>query len=205
MGVVGTPCQIMAVAQYRLNPMKRSDVIDPVNLTIGLFCTWALDTRRLIALLSDRMDCASIVKMDVPPPPADIFTIETRDGTVEISLDDIRSRIPEGCAVCPDMTSEWSDISVGNLEGSPEWNTILIRTEKGIALIEDAVNAGWLAIREMPSQNLAHLTSAAANKKQRALIKARAEGLLNTSGADEHSAMRINAEVVGHIIGTEAD
>jgi len=205
MGVVGTPCQIAAVAQFRANPMKRPGFTDPVNLTIGLFCTWALDTRRLISLLSDRIDCRSIVKMDVPPPPAEIFEIETRGGRTEIPLDEIRSLIPEGCTVCPDMTSEWTDISVGNLEGEPGWNTILIRTEKGDALIADAVDAGWLVIREMPQQNLAHLTSAAANKKKRAIRKAGAEGFLNTSAEGAHSAMRISPGVVDHIIGTKED
>ncbi len=205
MGVVGTPCQITAVAQFRMNPLQRPDFKDAVNLMIGLFCTWALDTRELISLLSGRVDGQRIKKMEVPPPPAEIFEIDTRDGRVEIPLDEIRSLIPDGCTICPDMTSEWADISVGNLEGKPGWNTILIRTEKGETLVRDAVKDGWLEIREMPQENLERLNAAAGNKKERALNTAMAEGLLNNPAEGRHSAMRISAHVVEKIIGGKAD
>jgi len=201
MGVVGTPCQITAVSQLRLNPLEIPDFIDPVGLTVGLFCNWALDTRKLIGLLSDRVDVGKILKMDIPPPPADIFEIETEDGRIEIPLDDIRSMIPEGCRICPDMTSEWADVSVGNLEGESHWNTIIVRTEKGETLIENAVTEGWLVAKEMPQENLEHLIFAAGNKKKRALIKAKAAGLLNNPEDGACSAIRIRADVVEKIIG----
>ena len=205
MGVVGTPCQITAVSQLRLNPLEVPDFIDPVGLTVGLFCNWALDTRKLMALLSDRVDVGKILKMDIPPPPADIFEIETENGRIEIPLNDIRSMIPEGCRVCPDMTSEWADVSVGNLEGEPHWNTILVRTEKGETLIENAVTEGWLVTKEMPQENLEHLIFAAGNKKKRALSKAKAAGLLNNPEDGARSAIRIRADVVEKIIGGEEE
>ena len=86
MGVVGTPCQVTAIAEIRSNPLDRPDFIDPVALVIGLFCTWALDTRKLISMLSKRLDINGITKMDIPPPPAEIFVLETDNGPVEISL-----------------------------------------------------------------------------------------------------------------------
>jgi coenzyme F420 hydrogenase subunit beta len=205
MGVVGTPCQITAVTQLRSNPLELPDFKDPVNLTVGLFCNWSLDTRKLIALLSDRVDPGKILKMDIPPPPADILKIETEDGRIEIPLDDVRAMIPEGCRICPDMTSEWADISVGNLEGEPGWNTVLIRTEKGETLIENAVTQEWLVAKEMPKENLEHLILAAGTKKKRALSTARAAGLLNNPEDGACSAIRIGADVVKKIIGGEEE
>jgi len=130
MGVVGTPCQVTAVGQMRLNPLDKKDFQDGVGLVVGLFCTWALDTRKLTALLSERLDTSGIRKMDMPPPPSEIMVIDTGRGKVEIPLDEIRPLVPPGCQICPDMTSEWADVSVGVMEGKPEWNTLIIRTER---------------------------------------------------------------------------
>ena len=122
---------------------------------------------------------------------------------MEIPLNELRSHIPDGCLVCPDMTSEWADISVGNLEGEPQWNTIIVRTEKGETLIENAVTDGWLVTKEMPQENLEHLTFAAGNKKKRALSKAKAAGLLNNPEEGARSAIRIRADVIEKIMGGE--
>ena len=203
LGIVGTPCQVTAVAQLRSNPLHSHEFKDPVGLVVGLFCNWALDTRKLIASISDRVDIQKIRKMDIPPPPAEIFVLETEDGKMEIPLDEIRSQIPDGCLVCPDMTSEWADVSVGNLEGEPQWNTIIVRTEKGETSIENAVTDGWLVTKETPRENLEHLAFAAENKKKRALSKAREAGLLNNPEEGVRSAIRIRADVVEKIIGGE--
>jgi len=200
MGVVGTPCQVTAVAQMRSNPLKKVDFVDPMALVVGLFCTWALDTRALISFLSARVDITEIRKMDIPPPPAEIFILETDKGAREIALDDIRPLVPGGCHICPDMTAEWADVAVGVLEGRPQWNTLIIRTEKGEALVKQAEKEGYLHTASMPEEKLAHLGTAAGNKKKRALLRAREEGLLNVSGAGKRSALRINETSLEKII-----
>jgi coenzyme F420 hydrogenase subunit beta len=203
MGVVGTPCQVTALAQMRSNPLGRPDFIDPVALVVGLFCTWALDTRKLISMLSKRLDISGIRKMDIPPPPAEIFVLETDNGRMEIPLDEIRPLVPAGCLVCPDMTSEWADISVGVLEGEPEWNTLVIRSKKGNEIVEKAISEGWLQTREIPEESLAHLNFAASNKRKRSLIKCIEEGLVNTGEEERHSVLRISEGVIRKIIGEQ--
>ncbi len=205
MGVVGTPCQVTALAQMRSNPLDRPDFTDPVALVVGLFCTWALDTRKLISMLSKRVDISGIRKMDIPPPPAEIFVLETDDGRVEIPLDEIRPLVPQGCLVCPDMTSEWADISVGVLEGEPEWNTLVTRSEKGNEIVEKVVSDGWLQTREIPEESLAHLIFAASNKRKRSLIKCIEERLLNTGDGEGRSVLRISEDVVRKIIGEQEE
>ncbi|UCF57976.1 MAG: Coenzyme F420 hydrogenase/dehydrogenase, beta subunit C-terminal domain [Deltaproteobacteria bacterium] len=202
-GVVGTPCQLMAVGQMRSNPLKKEDFKDPVALVVGLFCTWALDTRKLITFLSEKMDISKIQGMDIPPPPAEILVVQSGDGKVEFPLSEIRPMIVNSCHICPDMTSEWSDVSVGVLEGQPEWNTLIIRTEKGGALVEKACQEGYLQVKEIPEENLDHLRFAAGNKKKRALTTAGKQGLLNNNEERKRSALRINEEVVKRI--TEED
>ena len=198
-GVVGTPCQMMALAQMSTNPLEQENFEDPVALKIGLFCTWALDTKKLTAFLKDKLDISKITGMDIPPPPAEIFVVYMGNEKKEFPLDDIRPLVPNSCSICPDMTSEWADVSVGVLEGEPKLNTLIIRTQAGRKLVDDAVKQGFLQVREMPALNLDHLKEAAGNKKKRALTKAKSDGLLNTENG-KRSALRIDAAVVSRIL-----
>jgi coenzyme F420 hydrogenase subunit beta len=205
MGVVGTPCQVTAVAQMRTNPLNREDFIDPLKLIVGLFCTWAVDTRKLIPILTECIGDACVQGMDMPPPPSEIMVIDTGEGKVEIPLERIRPLVPKGCHVCPDMTSEWADVSVGVLEGKPDWNTLIVRTEAGVQLIKEACKERYLTTNPMPAENLHHLCFAAATKKKQALIKARDEGLLNTAQKGQRAVLRLRSEVVQKIIESDAE
>jgi coenzyme F420 hydrogenase subunit beta len=170
-GVVGTPCQIMAVAQ----------------------------------MLTECIGDACIQGMDMPPPPSEIMVIDTVNGKVEIPLERIRPLVPKGCHVCPDMTSEWADVSVGVLEGMPAWNTMIIRTKAGDQLIADACRKDYLETQPLPAENLKHLCTAAAKKKKRALIQARDEGFLNPAQKDRRAGLRLRSEVVERIIAGDPE
>lgn len=202
MGVVGTPCQITAVAQMRSNPLGSEDFVDSVALSVGLFCTWSLDTRGLLALIGKLAPGENVRKMAIPPPPAGILVVDTEARRLEISLDEIRHLVPEGCGICPDMTAEWADLSVGAMEGAPDWNTLIIRSEFGGRLVQKAIAAGFLETAEFPAESRAHLETAALAKKRRALEKARAEGLLNTAGNEGRAALRIRPETIEKLIKT---
>jgi len=177
------------------------DFRDPVSLVVGLFCTWAVDTRDLISELSKRLDIQKIQKMDIPPPPAEVLVLETMGERIQIPLAEIRLLVSPGCLICPDMTSEWADISVGVLEGAPEWNTLIIRTELGQELVNKATKANWLITGNMPKENLAHLKLAAMNKKKRALTRCLEQGLVNTENGSGRSAIRISAPTLKEIVG----
>ena len=97
------------------------------------------------------------------------------------------------------MTAEFSDVSVGVLEGRTDMNTLVVRTERGAALVDEAVKEGWLVIEEMPAENLEHLIWAAGNKKRRAFLKARDEGMVNRAG-DARACMRVNPDTVDTIV-----
>jgi coenzyme F420 hydrogenase subunit beta len=200
LGVVGTPCQMTAVAKMRMNPLNREEFSDPIGLAVGLFCNWALDTRSLARFLSTRFDLSKITGMDIPPPPANVLVVETAEGKTEISLDEIRSLIPETCFICPDMTSEWADVSVGMYEGRPGWNTLIIRTERGADLVDKAVETGWLDVESFPEENAAHLSDAARLKKERALRTAQKRGVLNTEEEGKRAALRIPVQAVESVL-----
>ncbi len=199
MGIVGTPCQLTAVAQMRTNPTQKEDFADPVALTVGLFCNWALDTRQLEALLSEKIDISGIRGMDIPPPPANMMILDTETGRVEVPLSEIKPLIPETCFICPDMSAEFSDVSVGMYEGRPGWNTLIVRTEKGAELVDKANREGFLETDEFPADNLKHLSGAAADKKARALRMLIRRELINTENG-RRSALRMSPEVVEQLL-----
>lgn len=201
MGIVGTPCHMMAVAKMRANPMGVDDFQDPISMTIGLFCTWALDSKSLIKYVSSKVDIDTIKKMDIPPPPANILVIETRDGKeVKLPLDEIRQFIPNSCSICPDMTSEWADISVGVLEDQTDMNTLIIRTKRGEELVSKAEKDGFIVTEDMPEESLNHLMEAAQNKKKKALHLANEQGFLNSNAEGQRSVFRIKDSLLQKIL-----
>jgi coenzyme F420 hydrogenase subunit beta len=198
-GIVATPCQALAIALMRSNPSKDNDFIDPIGLVIGLFCTWALDFRRFEGYISERIDTERIAKIDIPPPPAEVMEIFMKSGKkITIPLDEARELILEGCSYCIDMTAEFSDISVGVLEGHPDMNTLIVRTERGQEIVDKAIQEGYIMASAIPEENLQHLIWASLNKKRRALIKAKQEEMLNKEG--NGTFLRLRAEVLEKLI-----
>jgi len=207
LGVIGTPCQMLAVAQMRGNPLAQENFTDPVALAIGLFCNWALDTRQLTVFLADKLDVSTISGMDVPPPPADVLIVTAGNRRVEIPLSEVRPLIPRTCFACLDMTSEYADVSVGMFEGRPGWNTLIIRSAAGAGLIDRARDAGFLETAAMPASNQTHLSDAAGAKKQRALRTLIRRDLIDNpidSSGRRRSAVRMAPEIIEKIRGEAA-
>jgi len=199
-GLVGTPCQVLAAALMRSNPLHTDDFTDPFGFVLGLFCTWAIDFRLFEPFLSERIEIGQIRKIDIPPPPSEILEVFGNNGTkLEISLGEIRELVPNGCSYCIDMTAEFSDLSVGVMEGRPDMNTLIIRTDRGKKIVAEAEKEGYLTLSEMPEENREHLIWAAGNKKRRGLVKAKDEGMVNTQEEETKSYLRMSVEVLERV------
>lgn len=203
LGVVATPCQATAIAQMRMNPLKEPSWQDPIGLVVGLFCTWSLDYRRFEAFLARHVPLREIVKIDIPPPPESILEVYLKEGKRTFSLDEIRPLVPETCGFCPDMTSEFADLSVGVLEGRGDRNTLIVRTERGERIVREAQRLGYLDLEEVPAENLAHLRWAAANKKKRGLLRSREAGKLNAG--EGKSYLRLGTDVIDEILNSRKE
>ena len=199
LGVVGTPCQTLAVAQMRSNSLSNPEHQVPVALSIGLFCNWSLDSRQFTALLGQKADIGTIRSMDIPPPPAKAMVLDTDAGSVEVSLSDIRPLIPQTCFTCLDLTSELADVSVGMYEGRPGWNTLIIRSEKGAHQVAEAVKDGFLQTEAMPEDIIHHLSKAALAKKERSLRILIQRELINTAKG-RRASVRIPPAVMKKIL-----
>jgi coenzyme F420 hydrogenase subunit beta len=168
-GVVGIPCQVLALARMKTSKLEKKTPIDQVNLVVGLFCTWAFDYKPFMSFLHDRVDGRSIKKLNITPPPERILEVTAGGTLYQIPIDDIRPFIRPSCRVCLDMTAELSDISVGTVEGKEGWNTVIVRTAIGENLLRRAKKAGVIETRPLPKNNLSHLKEASLLKKRRAL------------------------------------
>jgi len=169
LGIVVTPCQAIALAKMVASPPEQRVSMGNVKLTIGLFCTWALSYGRFHEFINNHVTPAKIRKFDIPPPPANRFDFYIDKEIKSFPLDEIRDYRMPTCAYCLDMTAEFTDISVGSVEGTEGWNTVIVRTQRGMEMIEEAQKKKKLEIQELPDKSLAHLKEAALMKKARAV------------------------------------
>lgn len=174
-GVVATPCQAVALAKMRTQTLSAvGDGIEKLQLVIGLFCGWALSWKKLAALLKTKVDLSQVTGMDIPPSRYHTLEVYTRGETLRVSLDEVNPCIRDACLSCGDMTAEFSDLSVGSArlpegwEVARGWNQVIVRTQKGLDLLEMAGRRGVLEFREPPPENLEKLKAAALGKKKRA-------------------------------------
>jgi coenzyme F420 hydrogenase subunit beta len=173
-GVVATPCQALALAKMKL-VKEDNPKIDQLKLVIGLYCAWTLSAEKYTKLLIEKnIDLESITKMDIPAGK-NILEIFINNGTKSIPFDEVQGCIRESCQYCMDSTAEYADVSVGSArfagswEEVRQWNQLIVRTAKGMELVELAVKRGILEVREATVESLKELKDAAVRKKKEAL------------------------------------
>jgi coenzyme F420 hydrogenase subunit beta len=198
-GIVGLPCQVLALARMKTSKLEKKTPIDQVNLVIGLFCTWALDYKPFMAFLQDRVDGRSIKKLNITPPPERIFEVLAGNKLYRISVDGIRPFIRPSCRVCLDMTAELSDLSIGTVEGKEGWNTVIVRTAMGENLLKRAKRAGVIETRPLSKNNLNHLKEASLLKKRRVL------DALNEKGGIEKAYFTLSPQLIKRILSESGE
>ena len=177
-GVVATPCQALALARMRVHPQPGDEErVKKLALVIGLFCGWALSLKELQQLIKEKAGAAHVKGMDIPPSQHKIMELRTEKGTIEIPMEEVLACVRESCRYCYDLTCEFADLSVGSAR-SPEgwqvdrgWNQVLVRTEKGQALLDLARSRGVLEFKDVPPENLSKLKAASLGKKNTCMVR----------------------------------
>ena len=163
--VVGRPCQIVALRKRTLLA-DDSFPRNHVALAIGLFCMWSVPYKSLRSLVEPALDGKPPERVDIPKGQ---FVVAAAGKVHAFSHDAVRDMARPACRLCCDFTSELADLSVGSTEWKDEWNTLIVRSERGARFLEAAEAAGAVRLRPLPAERLRILREAAYNKKRRAL------------------------------------
>lgn len=172
-GVVGTPCKTLAVYKMMANPLPDNDNhAGNIGMVFGLFCGWGLDWEGLPALAAAHADPEKVSHMDIPPSKYHSLELRQDGGTVSVNLDEVLPLVRSGCRACTDMTAEFADLSIGGARSADGWdvdkgwNQVIVRSEKGEALLNLAREKGVLEFRETPAGALDKLKGASLGKKR---------------------------------------
>lgn len=158
--MVGTPCQIVAATKMD----KFLDEEFPVDIKIGLFCMENFSYSYMKEMLKEySVDMKDVLECRIEKGYVWFFL--TEDKTLKVPLNKAKKCVRKNCTVCMDFTSELSDVSVGSV-GSPEgWSTVIIRTDKGLELIEAAENENYIQTKPIADSGLKIMERLAKEKK----------------------------------------
>lgn len=197
LGVVGLPCQVLAVTKMKTYPPRDRMNVDNVKLVVGLFCGWSLSPGSFHKFLRENFDLSDVVKFDIPHHPAHTFDVYTPSGKKSIELDEIRKFINPACNYCCDMTAQFADISVGSGRAMFKgWNTVVVRTETGTDLVERAKKKGVVETQPIPDKSLTHLKEAALTKMKTAI-----KNLTERAGSKRDLGyLKINPKVLDRLL-----
>jgi len=141
--VVGTTCQMRGLSLAMMGTMKNKRIADSVALKIGLFCMETFNYDSFMKYLKDKeVDPGRVTKFEIKNGRFYAWDGEERLHRAKLSR--VKPLIRPVCNHCTDFTSEFSDISVGNVESPAGYSTVLIRNEKGKKILEAAIKSGLI-------------------------------------------------------------
>lgn len=146
--VVGTACQMRGLSRLTKGKFRNKKYSDAVKLKVGLFC---METFRYDSLME------YLKENDVNPEEVTKFEIKSgrfyakkgEEILHQAKLSKVKKLVRPCCHQCNDFTSEYADISVGNV-GSPDgWSTIIVRNETGERILKSAEKTGLIELKKM--------------------------------------------------------
>lgn len=144
LAVVGTPCHVLAARRIQMVPMKKYS--ERISVTLGLFCMETFRYEETEAEIERRFGLAlrDVAKTNIK---GKYFRVYDREGEEHrIPLKEMKSVSEAGCAHCGTFAADYADVSVG-AAGLTGLNLVVLRTERGKVLLENAVESGGLETR----------------------------------------------------------
>ncbi len=166
---VGLPCQIQALRRILTTPHGPRKYGESVELAIGLFCNNSYRYNKLIRdFLKTQKNCdlQTITKMRLDAKDDCYIACEGEKTVVDIPTKEIEPYLLGACTKCNDFTSELADVSIG-ANGAPKgWCTLLVRSEKGEALVKSAVEKKVVELKPL-ADGLSVISEISSKKKKR--------------------------------------
>lgn len=170
-GMVGVSCQILSSRKLQYYPLGLRDVSDDIRdriaLRIGLFCTSNFRYNAMVKMVEEvgEIRPEDVYKTDIEAGKYLMYSVT--EEVITIPLDVVHEYEQEACGICPDFTSELADVSVGSIGSTKGWSTVIVRTELGQSLLENAEREGYITVKEGNDEYLQDVRKFAAMKKKR--------------------------------------
>ena len=164
---IGKPCDVVALRKSQaVNPVLR----EKVGLAISIFCAGTPATNGTYKILGTLgvkpEEVGEIRYRGCGWPGVTMIKIkgdnnETRQMPYEESWGNILSNYGQfRCRICPDSTGELADISCGDpwyreiKPGEPGWSLVLVRTERGREILQQAMKDGYVKLQSVAPETL---------------------------------------------------
>lgn len=188
---IGKPCDVAAL---RALAQRRPDVASKFPYLLSFMCAGTPGLRGSEAVVRAMgLDTDKVVRFRYRgngwPGKARAETVEGESAEMDYdsSWGNILNRhLQFRCKICPDGTGEFADITCadawyGNDKGYPTFeesdgrSLILSRSQKGVELVEEAVNAGYLSVSDLPVGDVERMQPYQAERKR--MVVARVLGI----------------------------
>lgn len=136
LAIVGVPCMMQALLKSEIFNIDIPSLSN-INYKIGIFCMESFSYEALLKICELlTVDIKDVKKMDINKGK---FFVYTENDELNLPIKEISHLARPDCEVCYDLTSESADISIGSIGSPSEWNTVIIRTDKGKELYDGLI------------------------------------------------------------------
>jgi coenzyme F420-reducing hydrogenase beta subunit/ferredoxin len=130
---VGLPCQVRAVRKMQTSMQQEMPDLDITS--IGLFCRQSFDPKKL------KEEVKKLFNVDLGQAESvqisgDKFVMKANGQEYSCDLTQLDNAIEVGCTYCNDFPAMFADLAVGAAGSRAECPTVIVRTEKGKALLD---------------------------------------------------------------------
>jgi coenzyme F420 hydrogenase subunit beta len=161
---IGKPCDAMAASALR---KRDADIASRLGLILTFFCAGTPSTRGTLDLVDQLgVDANRIDELHYRGNgwPGQFRVISSSQPTQTLSYQESWGRLtsyrPLRCNLCPDGLGRVADLSCGDAwdqygnEGDPGRSLVLVRTERGRALLHRAHQAGYVTLKRVSADNV---------------------------------------------------
>ncbi|MHA1229438.1 MAG: Coenzyme F420 hydrogenase/dehydrogenase, beta subunit C-terminal domain [Candidatus Helarchaeota archaeon] len=148
---VGTPCQVQAIRKYQVYSNIYENIWGSIEYVIGIFCMESFSYPNVLKISEEicNTPISNVAKMDINK--GKFFVYNLNNESVEVPIKEVTSLARHACHYCVDLTNELADISCGSIGSGPGWSTVVVRTEKGEKIYNEALKAGYFQVKDIPS------------------------------------------------------
>ncbi len=165
--IVALPCQAYFLRQMRDFPLLETEFGKRLDLIISLFCFGTFAHEAFLSYLKSKYNISAEQIQDIRLV-GDVLTIHYDKKEVKIPTKEVISYMQVGCLVCPDYTGVFGDISAGISENYLGWTVLIARTKKGLEIIKQVADEGYITIKQAPGSVIEEIELKARAKISRA-------------------------------------